>query len=99
VRGQAYRTDSAPVAPGIGQQATEYWQRLAADSSMLLATGKKFIEPLKKVIVLEENYTGQFAQHLRANVEFNGTEVVRVNQCSGLPFTPDEVKAALAQHA
>jgi pyruvate/2-oxoacid:ferredoxin oxidoreductase alpha subunit len=62
-------------------------------------TVKKFIEPLKKVIVLEENYTGQFAQHLRANVEFNGTEVVRVNQCSGLPFTPDEVKAALAQHA
>jgi len=54
---------------------------------------------MKKVIVLEENYTGQFAQHLRANVEFNGTEVVRVNQCSGLPFTPDEVKAALAQHA
>jgi len=32
--------------PGIGQQATEYWQRLAADSSMLLATGKKLIEPL-----------------------------------------------------
>src|SRR6187402_1691687 len=32
--------------PGIGQQATEYWKRLAADSSMLLATGKKLIEPL-----------------------------------------------------
>jgi 2-oxoglutarate ferredoxin oxidoreductase subunit alpha len=62
-------------------------------------TVKKFIAPLKKVIVLEENYTGQFAQHLRAHVAFNGTEVVRVNQCSGLPFTPDEVQAAIAQHA
>jgi 2-oxoglutarate ferredoxin oxidoreductase subunit alpha len=63
------------------------------------ATVKRFIAPLKKVLVLEENYTGQFAQHLRAHVAFNGTEVVRVNQCSGLPFTPDEVKAAIAQHA
>lgn len=32
--------------PGIGRQATEYWQRLAADSSMLLEAGKRFIEPL-----------------------------------------------------
>jgi len=32
--------------PGIGAQAVEYWQRLAADSSMLLATAKKVIEPM-----------------------------------------------------
>jgi 2-oxoglutarate ferredoxin oxidoreductase subunit alpha len=61
-------------------------------------TVKRFIAPLKKVLVLEENYTGQFAQHLRAHVSFNGTEIVRVNQCSGLPFTPDEVQAAVAHH-
>jgi 2-oxoglutarate ferredoxin oxidoreductase subunit alpha len=61
-------------------------------------TVKKFIAPLKKVLVVEENFTGQFAQHLRAHVAMNGTEVVRVNQCSGLPFTPDEVRAAIAEH-
>jgi 2-oxoglutarate ferredoxin oxidoreductase subunit alpha len=62
-------------------------------------TVRRFIEPLKKVIVLEENHTGQFAQHLRAHVDFRATEVVRVNQCSGLPFTPDEVRAAISAHA
>jgi 2-oxoglutarate ferredoxin oxidoreductase subunit alpha len=62
-------------------------------------TVKKFIAPLKKVIVLEENHTGQLAQHLRATVDFSNTELVRVNQCSGLPFTPDEVRAAIAAHA
>jgi hypothetical protein len=51
------------------------------------------------VIVLEENFTGQLAQHLRAHVDFGTTELVRVNQCSGLPFTPDEVKAALEANA
>ena len=39
-----------------------------------VATVKKFIAPLKKVIVLEENYTGQLAQHLRAQVDFGTTE-------------------------
>ena len=57
---------------------------------------EEFIAPLKKVVVLEENHTGQFAQHLRAHVDFEGREIVNVNQCSGLPFTPDEVYSALA---
>ncbi len=34
--------------PGIGRQATEYWERLAADSSMLLDAGRKLVEPLGK---------------------------------------------------
>jgi predicted PurR-regulated permease PerM len=37
--------------PGIGRQATEYWQRLAADSSALLDAGRKLIEPLGKWLV------------------------------------------------
>jgi 2-oxoglutarate ferredoxin oxidoreductase subunit alpha len=61
-----------------------------------VATVERFLRPLKKVIVLEENHTGQLAQHLRAHVNLGNTELVRVNQCSGLPFTPDEVGAALA---
>jgi predicted PurR-regulated permease PerM len=32
--------------PGVGRQATEYWESLAADSSKLLAVAKGFIEPV-----------------------------------------------------
>ncbi|MBP9903006.1 MAG: AI-2E family transporter [Verrucomicrobia bacterium] len=32
--------------PGVGPQATEYWESLAADSSKLLAAAKRFLEPL-----------------------------------------------------
>jgi predicted PurR-regulated permease PerM len=32
--------------PGIGQQATEQWHNLAADSSKLVATARRFLEPL-----------------------------------------------------
>jgi pyruvate/2-oxoacid:ferredoxin oxidoreductase alpha subunit len=63
-----------------------------------VGTVKNFLAPLKKVIVLEENHGAQFAQHLRGHVDFGKTEIVNVNQCSGLPFTPDEVGAALAAH-
>jgi 2-oxoglutarate ferredoxin oxidoreductase subunit alpha len=57
-----------------------------------------FIKPLKKVVVFEENHTSQFMQHLRANIDFNGTSLAAVNQCSGLPFTPDDVYDGLQQH-
>jgi 2-oxoglutarate ferredoxin oxidoreductase subunit alpha len=63
-----------------------------------VATVQRFLAPLRKVVVLEENHTGQFAQHLRGHVDFGKTEIVNVNQCSGLPYTPDEVGAALAAH-
>jgi len=67
---------------------------------MPLATDKieQFVAPLKKVLIVEENYTAQFAQHLRANVAMGGTEIIPVNQCSGFPFTPDEVYAELQKH-
>src|ERR1041384_207943 len=32
--------------PGVGRQATEYWQSLATDSAKLLETTKRFIEPV-----------------------------------------------------
>jgi 2-oxoglutarate ferredoxin oxidoreductase subunit alpha len=57
-----------------------------------------FLAPLKKVIVIEENHTSQFSRHLRSHVRVNGTEFVDVNQCTGLPFTSDEVYAALSEH-
>ena len=32
--------------PGVGQQAADYWESLAADSSKLLAVAKRFLEPV-----------------------------------------------------
>lgn len=32
--------------PGVGRQATEYWQRLAADRDMLIEAGRKVFEPM-----------------------------------------------------
>lgn len=57
-----------------------------------------FLSPLKKVVVFEENHTSQFSRHLRSHVRVNGTRFVDVNQCTGLPFTTDEVYAALSEH-
>jgi len=58
----------------------------------------RWMKPLKKVIVLEENFTAQFAKHLRANVDMRDTELVEVNQCTGLPYTPDDVYQELSPH-
>ncbi len=63
-----------------------------------VASIEKFLAPLKRVVVVEENQTGQLAHHLRAHVAMNGTELVRINQCSGLPFTADEIVTALGSH-
>ena len=82
---------------GEGTHVAHYHPRVL--NPLPIATVRKFLAPLKKVIVLEENHTGQLAQQLRANVDFGKTELVRVNQCSGLPFTPDEVNAAIGAHA
>ena len=82
---------------GEGVNIAHYHPRVL--NPLPVETVKRFVAPLKKVIVLEENYTGQLAQHLRGHVDLGKTEVVRVNQCSGLPFTPDEVNAAIAANA
>lgn len=47
-----------------------------------------FAKPLRKLIVVEANYTGQFANLLRARYGF---ESIRLNRFDGLPFTSDEV--------
>ena len=59
---------------------------------------ENFLKPLKKVIVVEENHTKQFAQYLRGTVHLNGTEIAEVNKCTGLPFSGLEVHAALQEH-
>ena len=59
---------------------------------------QKFIAPLKKVLVFEENHTGQFMQHLRANIDLGATVMEGINQCSGLPFTPNDIYEQLEPH-
>ncbi len=59
---------------------------------------ESFLSPLKKVVVFEENHTAQFSRHLRSHVRVQGTEFIDVNQCTGLPFTADDVYAALSEH-
>ena len=54
-----------------------------------------FLGPLKKVIIFEENHTGQFSSYLRSN--FN-VKPINVNKCTGFPFSGDEVYEALKQH-
>lgn len=49
---------------------------------------KNFINEVKAVIVPEINYTGQFAQILRARYLIK-TE--QLNKCAGFPFFPDEI--------
>lgn len=56
---------------------------------------EKFMKPLKKVIVIEENHTRQFSSYLKSHFAFKPIEV---NKCSGLPFSGDEVLEALKQH-
>ncbi len=67
---------------------------------MPLSTAKieAFMKPLKKVLVFEENHTSQFSKHLRSNVDMGGAEIVDVNQCSGLPYTLEDVYAELKKH-
>ena len=54
-----------------------------------------FIKPLKKVIVFEENFTGQYATLLRAHFD---VDPISVTKCQGIPFTAEEVYDALKEH-
>lgn len=52
----------------------------------------RFLEPFAKVLVVEENFTGQFAYHLRALFQ---RPFESVTKCEGVPFTPEEILAAI----
>jgi 2-oxoglutarate ferredoxin oxidoreductase subunit alpha len=56
---------------------------------------QQFLTPLKKVLVVEENLTGQFAAYLKSHFDFTP---IRINKCSGLPFVSDEIYDALEEH-
>lgn len=59
-------------------------------------TIESFIKPLKKVLVFEENFTGQFATLLKAHFD---VEPISILKCQGIPFTAEEVYEAIKKHA
>jgi 2-oxoglutarate ferredoxin oxidoreductase subunit alpha len=54
------------------------------------------LEGAKRVLVLEQNHSGQFLKYLRAEYELPG-EVKSLRRPGPLPFRPAEIQGALAQ--
>ena len=51
---------------------------------------KRALEGVKRVLVVEQNYSGQFLRHLRAEYELPG-EVKSLRRPGPLPFRPEEI--------
>jgi 2-oxoglutarate ferredoxin oxidoreductase subunit alpha len=92
-----------PIVDAIGRARSEGMKVAHLQPKVLMPLPRRqvagFLEPLKKVLVLEENFTGQLASHIRANVDFGDTEIVEVKQCSGLPWTSDGVYSEIVIRA
>ena len=56
---------------------------------------KKALEGVKRVLVLEQNHSGQFLKYLRAEYDLPG-EVKSLRRPGPLPFRPAEIQGALA---
>jgi 2-oxoglutarate ferredoxin oxidoreductase subunit alpha len=54
------------------------------------------LQGVKRVLVLEQNHSGQFLKYLRAEYELPG-EVKSLRRPGPLPFRPAEIQGALAQ--
>jgi 2-oxoglutarate ferredoxin oxidoreductase subunit alpha len=55
---------------------------------------KKALEGVKRVLVVEQNHSGQFLRYLRAEYELPA-EVKSLRRPGPLPFRPEEIQAAL----
>ncbi len=49
---------------------------------------RNFLSGLKQVIIVEENFTGQFAHFIKAKF---GIKPIEIHKCEGVPFTPEEI--------
>jgi 2-oxoglutarate ferredoxin oxidoreductase subunit alpha len=47
-----------------------------------------FLVRLEHLIIIEENYTGQFAHHIKAHF---GAKAIELHKCEGIPITPEEI--------
>ena len=57
---------------------------------------RHFLAGLKQVMVVEENYTGQFAHFVKAKF---GIKPIEVHKCEGIPITPEEIYAGIEKVA
>jgi 2-oxoglutarate ferredoxin oxidoreductase subunit alpha len=55
---------------------------------------KEALEGVKRVIVVEQNHSGQFLRYLRSEYDLPG-EVKSLRRPGPLPFRPEEIQAAL----
>ncbi|HKU47431.1 MAG TPA: 2-oxoacid:acceptor oxidoreductase subunit alpha [Burkholderiales bacterium] len=55
---------------------------------------RKALEGVKRVLVVEQNHSGQFLRYLRSEYELPG-EVKSLRRPGPLPFRPEEIQAAL----
>jgi len=55
---------------------------------------KRALQGVKRVLVLEQNHSGQFLRYLRAEYDLPG-EVRSLRRPGPLPFRPAEIHAAL----
>ena len=53
---------------------------------------RQFLGPLKKLIVPEENHTGQYAHFLKGKF---GIKPIEIHKAQGVPFTPEELYVAI----
>ncbi len=49
---------------------------------------RNFLTGLKQVIMVEENFTGQFAHFIKAKF---GVKPIEIHKCEGVPITPEEI--------
>ena len=47
-----------------------------------------FLVRLEHLIIVEENYTGQFAHHIKGHF---GAKAIELHKCEGIPITPEEI--------
>ncbi|HOX24930.1 MAG TPA: 2-oxoacid:acceptor oxidoreductase subunit alpha [Candidatus Krumholzibacteria bacterium] len=55
---------------------------------------RQFLGPLKKLIVPEENYTGQYAHFLKGKF---GIKPIEIHKAHGVPFTAEELYVAIKE--
>jgi 2-oxoglutarate ferredoxin oxidoreductase subunit alpha len=56
---------------------------------------RQFLGPLKKLIVPEENYTGQYSHFLKAKF---GIKPIEIHKAHGIPFSSEELEKAIKEH-
>jgi 2-oxoglutarate ferredoxin oxidoreductase subunit alpha len=55
-----------------------------------------FLVRLEHIIIVEENYTGQFAHHIKAQF---GVKAIELHKCEGVPITPEEILRSIEKVA